>query len=72
MAVSMKKRVLKYQKEATPLDQFELAQVVGDSAAFMLFGQNGACIGRTFNLMQPNGKSVTVKMTVEGAVIQCS
>ncbi len=51
------------------LDQFQLAKLVGSAAALMLFGQNGACIGRTFNLTRPNGRNVTVTMTAGGAVV---
>lgn len=51
------------------LDQFQLARLVGASAAFMLFGQAGACVGKTFNLTRPNGRSVVVTMTVDGAQV---
>lgn len=56
-----------------PLDQYKLAAVVGISAACMLFGQGGACIGKRFHLAATgrgyNRKPVVVTMTPDGAVL---
>ena len=46
-----------------------LAKLIGASAAFMLFAQGGACLGRTFHLSRPNGRTVIVTMHAEGAVV---
>lgn len=47
----------------------EIAVLVGESAALMLFAQQGACIGRRFKLYGRNGKIVDVEMTTLGARI---
>lgn len=48
----------------------EVAALVGDSAALMLFAQQGACIGRRFKLYGRNGKIVEIEMTPLGARIE--
>lgn len=54
----------------TMVTQEQLAEVVGDMAAFMIFGQGAACVGRTFSLRPIRGRGrVTVRVTAEGVYV---
>lgn len=52
------------------LDFDQLADLVGEVPALMLYGQDGACIGREFNLSRRRGLGrVRVLMTPDGAQV---
>lgn len=54
---------------STLLNREETAVIAGPAAALMLFGQNGACVGKTFRLFTARGREVVVTMTEGGARI---
>ena len=47
----------------TKMTRDELAALVGEMAALMVFGQGGACVGRSFKLSRVRGKG-TVDFTM--------
>ena len=52
------------------ISQDDLADVVGDMASFMVFGQGGAAIGKTFNLRRIDKLGrLKFKVTPDGAMV---